>query len=60
MNADTPITLTLPLGAIPLVLTGLNQLPRGQVDQLFNDIQKQAEAQTKALVEAQAKEEATE
>lgn len=36
-------------GGVELVLTGLNQLPRGQVEALFQDIVSQYQAEIKRM-----------
>jgi hypothetical protein len=47
MNPETPITLNVNLGEINGILTGLAQLPYGQVAALVAKVQGQAEAQAK-------------
>jgi len=47
---DLVITnIKLTPGAVDLVLTGLNQLPRGSVEALFQDIVSQYQAEIKRM-----------
>lgn len=51
--------IKLSLEAVELILTGLNQLPRGQVEVLFQDIVSQYQAEIKRMqAEAHAAEDA--
>jgi hypothetical protein len=59
---DNQITTNIKLTTqgVDLVLTGLNQLPRGQVESLFQDIVSQYQAEIKRMqAEAYAAEDAT-
>ena len=48
--ADLVITnIKMTPGGVDLVLTGLNQLPRGQVEALFQDIVSQYQAEIKRM-----------
>lgn len=49
MNSQITTNIKLTPQGIELVLTGLNQLPRGQVETLFQDIVSQYQAEIKRM-----------
>ena len=60
MNNQITTNIKLTTQGVDLVLTGLNQLPRGQVESLFQDIVNQYQADIKRMqVEPYAPEDAT-